>query len=753
MFAAAVAQHRAGAFGEAERGYRHILSLFPDHADSLHNLGLLALNGGDANAATSLIGRAIALNGGVAEYHYNNALAWRAIGRNDEAAAHLERAIALRPDHALAVLNLGNVRRDQARSADAVACYERALALVPNLPGANFNLANVLLEQNRWDAATDHYRKALALRPDHAEAHHRLGIALMALHDSRKAVAHFEAAIALKHDLPDAHEDLGAAYLAAGKFDLALSAAVRAIEHKETPRGKELFGQAVKLLRFTAESAYLRVLLLRAISEAWARPRELTKACVSIIALNPVVKDCTARAVAAWPARLDASELFGATAPAALAEDALLVCLLRCSAVADIGLERLLTNVRHIMLTAAEGDGDALDDRTLAFYAAVAQQCFINEYVYASTPAELEHAHALQSKLAQALSNGAEIAPLWPVAVAAYFPLHTLPGAEALLERRWPDCLQTLLMQQIAEPLRERQLASTIPALTAIGVDDVSRAVREQYEENPYPRWVKPRAATPALRIIPMDRAPDQISDVLIAGCGTGLFTIEFAQQMPASRILAVDLSLASLSYAKRMAEELQLANIEFAQADILELGGIGRRFDFIDVGGVLVTLADPWAGWKILLTLLRPGGTMQVGLYSEMARQNVVAVRAMIARQGYHATADDMRRCREAIITGDDPILKSVAQWSDFFTMSDCRDLLFHVQEHRFTLPQIKSFLATNGVQFCGFIPEPSLFSQFAARFPDRSALTDLDCWHTFESEMPHAFRNMYQFRVGKTA
>src|ERR1700722_10329091 len=79
-FAAAVAQHQTGAFAEAERSYRSILSLDPNHADSVHNLGLLALQRGDAVSAADLIGKAIAINDRVAKYHYTMALAFRALG-------------------------------------------------------------------------------------------------------------------------------------------------------------------------------------------------------------------------------------------------------------------------------------------------------------------------------------------------------------------------------------------------------------------------------------------------------------------------------------------------------------------------------------------------------------------------------------------------------------------------------------------------------------------------------------------------
>jgi SAM-dependent methyltransferase len=491
-------------------------------------------------------------------------------------------------------------------------------------------------------------------------------------------------------------------------------------------------------------------MVLRALSEGWARPRELDRVCISLIKLDPIVSDCIARATAAWPRLLPAAQLFGASGLAALASDELLACLLQCDPVADLGLEFVLTNVRNFMLTCAEGGDQTLDEPSLKFFAAVARQCFINEYVYSLPQVEADRARDLQLKLAQALKDGEAVPPLWPIAIGAYFPLHTAAGAQALLEQSWPDYVRDLLVQQIREPMREREIAATIPALTAIE-DDVSQAVRAQYEENPYPRWIE--AGPPVQPIILKDTPPEQVPDVLVAGCGTGLSTIEFARQMRHARILAIDLSLASLSYAKRMAERFSLGNIEFAQADIMMAGSVGRQFDFIDASGVLHHLADPWTGWRILLSLLRPGGVMQVGLYSETARQNVVAARELIAERGYRPDPAGIRSCRADIIAADDPVLRSVVQWEDFFTIGECRDLLFHVQEHRITLPQIKSFLAENGVQFAGFIPVPTQLRTFAARFPEQSAQLDLDRWHALETEVPGLFAAMYQFWIRKPA
>ena len=594
------------------------------------------------------------------------------------------------------------------------------------------------------------YRHILSLFPGSAETHSRLGAALMAQGRTKEAIASIERALALNPDLFDALGNIAQAYSAVGEAELAVGAAVRVLTMSETEQTKALFVSCAKNARFaaadTAERA--RGLMLRALEEGWAPPRELTVACVNLSKRNGALNDCAARAVAAWPRRLPAAELFGAAGVAALAEDRLFCRLLACDPLGDVGIERLLTEVRAAMLATASDEDRAANDRDLQFYAAVAQQCFINEYVYALPQAEADRARDLQSALVGRIETGAAIPPLWPIAVGAYCPLFTLPQVERLCDRPWPQAVEAVIVQQIKEPAEERRLAATIPDLTGIA-DEVSRAVRQQYEENPYPRWVMGRAAGPIAR---HDAGPPgPIPDVLIAGCGTGLSAIALARQLRHARILAIDLSLASLSYAKRMAQTFGVTGIEFAQADILRLGAIGRQFDFIDASGVLHHLADPWQGWRVLLSLLRPGGTMQVGLYSELARPGVVAARALIAERGYRPTAPDIRRCRQDIIAAADPLLQSVVRTADFFTTGECRDLLFHVQEHRIALPDIKSFLTANNLNFAGFILDSSVVQNFAARFPQRAALTDLDCWHAFETEMPDTFVGMYQFQITK--
>lgn len=543
-------------------------------------------------------------------------------------------------------------------------------------------------QQNRLDDAARAYTRLLALKPDHAEAANNLGVVLQAQGRLREASACFARSLTLMPHL----------------FD------------------------------------------------------QFTAICATLIALLPPLGEAMRQATAAWPNRLPVERLLGSAGLAAIAADPLLLFTLQSTPVRDVALERALTALRLSLLNAAVA-GHRVDDTVLAFCCALAQQCFINEYVFAILPTEDAQVDRLKAALGDAIATGSAIAPMALAALAMYRPLHTLSDAQALLDRRWPPFVDEVLTQQLREPAQERELRATIRDLTPIE-DNVSRSVRAQYEENPYPRWV--HAAT-AKEVVTIDehlrrqfpsvpfRTPGTggTVDILVAGCGTGRHPIEVARTYEDSRVLAVDLSLSSLSYAKRKTPPDVAGRIDYAQADILKLGAIGRTFDMIDASGVLHHMADPLGAWRTLLTLLRPDGVMHLGLYSEIARREVAAARAFIAKGGYQATADDIRRCRQDLLNSP---VKGVAKAGDFFSTSECRDLMFHVQEQRLTIPQIKAFLAENGLRLIGFEFSPQALQHYRAQFAQAGkAMTDLDAWHALEQQYPDTFWGMYQFWVQK--
>jgi SAM-dependent methyltransferase len=444
---------------------------------------------------------------------------------------------------------------------------------------------------------------------------------------------------------------------------------------------------------------------------------------------------------------------------ATVANDILLRCALEMTIVRGVALELFLTQLRFSLLALANDNLSApgnADEEVTSLFCAVAQQCFNNEYVSDQSDEEMQLAGRLRDLLLRKMASGDDIPQLLLAAVACYFPLHTLNGAETLLAARWPPHAAALVRQQVREPMEEKADRPAIAVLTTIA-GDTSLSVKQQYEENPYPRWTIDRLAAltgeEKRRLGAMHSgASGATEEILIAGCGTGQHSIEIAQYFPDARILAIDISRTSLAYARRKTRELGLQNIEYAQADILRLTELRRSFDRIGTLGVLHHLADPELGWRILLSLLRPGGVMRIGLYSEAARRPVVEARALIAERGYRATAEEMRAFRQMIIRNrDDLRWKMLLNSADFYSMSGCRDLLFNVMVHRFTIPQIAAFLREQGLLFLGFELDGAVVAKFREQFPGAEALTNLDHWNAFEAANPKTFRQMYIFSVRK--
>lgn len=150
-------------------------------------------------------------------------------GRNDEAIARYERAIALQPDYAPAYNNLGVTLRAQGRVDEAIAAYERGLALQADYPDLHYNLANALLEQNRADEAAAHLRRSLAGQPASAASHNNLGMALAAKGQYVEAAAQFRAAVAADPTSALAHRNLGNVLATLGRGDEARGALERAV--------------------------------------------------------------------------------------------------------------------------------------------------------------------------------------------------------------------------------------------------------------------------------------------------------------------------------------------------------------------------------------------------------------------------------------------------------------------------------------------------------------------------------------------
>ena len=203
------------------------------------------------------------------------------------------------------------------------------------------------------------------------------------------------------------------------------------------------------------------------------------------------------------------------------------------------------------------------------FVAALATQCFLNEYVFEVAEDEAASVATLKQAIESAAGDdgfpdAADCQNL--LRYALYAPLSSLDSAGAIAANPlegWPQGMRPIAAAQLRDWRTERDIASALPAIGTVS-DTVSQAVAAQYEDNPYPRW---SAAPPSWRRLraplqvfarqfPRQQVPDSRwtggLDVLVAGCGTGRHPISVggAQRYEDCQVLAVDLSRASLAYA-----------------------------------------------------------------------------------------------------------------------------------------------------------------------------------------------------------
>lgn len=474
---------------------------------------------------------------------------------------------------------------------------------------------------------------------------------------------------------------------AAGRFDEAMAAYRRALaaDPNDSPARMGL-DAILERARTEQPNATLRELLLEAYADPGANWDAVGWGAANQIAVG-------------WPADDDLQVLAG---------DRLLHEFLRKSLNRDAALERRLLKLRAAVAAAPPAPG------TEALMAALAEQAWLNEYIWPDDPV---------------VADGP---------AAAMFRPPATPRAEVV---------------------EERALATEIAEIAPI-TDAVSQSVAAMYEANPYPRWTHlPRRPPVDVRAALLRDFPhaDTVEfgegplEVLMPGAGTGQHPLTVASSYANAQVTGVDLSRASLAYGKRMAARHGVGNIQFLRGDILDLPRLGRTFDHAECVGVLHHMADPKAGLLAISSVLRPGAFLRLGLYGEHARAIVVKARRDIEAARLPATLDGLREFRRKVMTGEWRRLRPLTEWEDFWSASLLRDLCFHVQEHRFTVSRLRGFLEGSGLRFLGFEfnvgasqradAAAGPLALYASRFRNERTMADLANWEQLEREKSGLF------------
>lgn len=692
----------------------------------------------------------------------------KALGLADEAIAALENTAALNPQNAFVQNEIGLLLAQASRYPEAIDAFKRALSAAPDPATVLVNLGVVYGLMGQHVQALEALEQAVRNNPHASSAHIQRSVVLGMLGRHEEALNAAEQALRInRYDL-EANIRYSEALVGLERYEEALIAygACLAIAPDYLPaqqRVVEIFRKATIASPTPAHYA----LLQRAY--AWRQVN---------------FQDLAGFAAAVFKAR----DGFLSTLESVLSEDGLsfeaqqaalrelatvhrlyFESVLAQSLLEDAQLELATLGFRarllHFLWAYRDNfeAGIPADIELLLF--GLSRQCFNNEYLWHSSAAEEQLLALLVDEVEagwQAFCGGAIQSALalriWMVSL--YRPLHAvLREKPADMISHWkasPYLTQILAMQYTAF-WEEQQIKAGIKSLTPIA-EGVSAEVRQQYEENPYPRWqsLPPvEAVSPALSLgrlftdRPMPTYLNQPMEILIAGCGTGLHSIQTAKKFQASHVTAIDLSRTSLAYAARKTAALHIENVDYFQADILALGQMEKRFHIVESIGVLHHLENPLAGWRNLVSLLLPGGLMHIALYSQIARARLRFARDYIRQTGLGNDAASIRAFRQQVLNAPQgTALAEVALLGrDFYSLSNCRDLLFHVQEHQFTLLQLAAALDELGLDFLAMEADPWTLAAYKQFNPADPHATDLAGWHRYELEHPLTFAGMYQF------
>ena len=217
QFDEAFAKHERGELGEAAQLYRTILDHEPNHADTLHMLGVLAQQMKKPALALELIDRALEQNPHLPLALYNRAIVLRLLNRTEEALKSAEEATRLDP-HLLGAWDIaGALLREMERYDDACISYAKALELQPDDVRLLSNYTVLLLGLGDLPKA---YKTAIRTHQlDKNSTPLPLGNILQAAGYPEKAIPHFQKTYELLPHFKEAKLNEAMARLQIGDFE------------------------------------------------------------------------------------------------------------------------------------------------------------------------------------------------------------------------------------------------------------------------------------------------------------------------------------------------------------------------------------------------------------------------------------------------------------------------------------------------------------------------------------------------------
>ncbi len=228
-YATSIQLYNQGKLNEAYDLLRRILAAAPQHAPSLHLLGVINHQLGDTKSAIKHIQDAVKIKPDEAQYFANLGEMHRLLKNLDDAIACGKKAITLDPNNATAHSNLGIAYYDIGDLDAAETHQKHALELSANLAAAFNNLGSILLDRKNISGAIEYYKKAISAAPNQIEAISNLANALTKDVKPDEAIKLLLQVIQSHPNFANAHCNIATAFLAKEEFDKAVFGFKRAL--------------------------------------------------------------------------------------------------------------------------------------------------------------------------------------------------------------------------------------------------------------------------------------------------------------------------------------------------------------------------------------------------------------------------------------------------------------------------------------------------------------------------------------------
>jgi tetratricopeptide (TPR) repeat protein len=195
-------------YASVETLWRTTIARNPNGWMAESNLGLLLSQRGDVDEAIAHFEKVLQVRPSEPGGYSNLGNALLQKGLIDEAMAQFQTAVMISPNDADAQTNLGGALLGQGRIDEAIEYFTKALEKHPNNALAHNNLGNALVEKGDVDGAIREYQKTLDLQFDHAESHYNIAKALRQKGQIDDAIAEYRKALEIRPDFPNAHNNL-----------------------------------------------------------------------------------------------------------------------------------------------------------------------------------------------------------------------------------------------------------------------------------------------------------------------------------------------------------------------------------------------------------------------------------------------------------------------------------------------------------------------------------------------------------------